>query len=361
MRKLKIVVRTTRGALPLLVFAGVVPAAACGSKSGLQGNNSASDSGTPGGTGGTGAASGGSSATGGGGGIAIDSGTGGTAGEGFCPSFSLDEEFTVALPAEGVPAEPGQICTTVIEPVASNRAARVTLSAFVNGGQSAKGFLEIDPSLEARVLGAPKIQILDATTPALGNMQVSALQKVAGGFSFDATWPAPLSFSPGFGPGGEGFARMTAMVEFELACDPAPATRVVHAAHDLHLCLDDQRQDVEWVSSGDQCVVCRIIAEMAPSPIVSDKQSDALPLARALRLRIVELARVANSVVLFAENDGGDQLEYEWRPSVGRMERLAADVVAWTIDPGAAAPMMQVAVESDFGAAVSSFAWNEAV
>jgi hypothetical protein len=104
--------------------------------------------------------------------------------------------------------------------------------------------------------------------------------------------------------------------------------------------------------------VCRIIAEMAPSPIVPDSTGDPLPLSQVLRLRIVELARVANVVVLLAENDGGAGLEYEWQASAGKIEHLAPDVVAWTLEEGLAAPTIHAAVWGSDAAAVASFAFN---
>jgi hypothetical protein len=99
---------------------------------------------------------------------------------------------------------------------------------------------------------------------------------------------------------------------------------------------------------------------MAPSPIVPDKQADDLPLARAMRLRIVELARISNSLVLLAENDGGEGLEYEWHVSAGRLEQLAPDVVVWTLEQGMPDPLIQTAVWGEHSAAVASFAFNEA-
>ena len=136
---------------------------------------------------------------------------------------------------------------------------------------------------------------------------------------------------------------------------------MIHAAMDIHLCFSDHDfKTPEWVSAGDQCTVCRIIAEMAPSPIVPEKCADGLPLARALRLRLVELARISNAVVLLAENDGGPNLEYEWHASAGRVDELAPDVVLWTLEEGMAAPFIQAAVFGADAAAVVSWAFNEA-
>ena len=354
MRKLRLVVRSRRGALPMVVAVGVVSASACGSKSGLPFADTpsidASASGGSGGLGGT---------AGAGGGIVIDAGsTGGTGGAGGSELCELGDlqDYDVELPAEGVPATPGQICAATVEPVESGRAARVVLSASPGDLQSAQGFIEIDPALEQRVVGLPVIEVIDATAPALFGLAVSNVSKASGGFSFDASFADPV-------PTPEttfdlSLTRMTLRISVEISCEPSTETRTLHAATDVHLCIGDQ--ELEWVSSGERCVVCRVIAEMAPSPIVPDKRLDGLPLAHALRLRIIELARVSNTVVLLAENDGGEGLEYEWHPSAGTVERLAPDVIAWTLEDGTPAPMIQAAVYGDTAAAVASFAWNEA-
>jgi hypothetical protein len=152
--------------------------------------------------------------------------------------------------------------------------------------------------------------------------------------------------------------RITVRVSFEAACPDAP--QVVHAVTDVHLCdLDDL--PVQWVSSGSVCSVCRIIAEMAPSPIVPDARADDLPLARALRLRVVELARVAGTVVLLAENDGGPDVEYEWSASVGAIERLAPDVIALHATADMSNPFVQVAAFASDAAAVASWTFNDEV
>lgn len=99
---------------------------------------------------------------------------------------------------------------------------------------------------------------------------------------------------------------------------------------------------------------------MAPSPIVSDNAGDDLPLARHLRLRVVELARAGREVLLFAENDGGADAEYEWRVSGGTLRRVAEDLVVWTLPDDDARPFGQVAVWNDNGAAVENFLWGAA-
>ena len=123
-------------------------------------------------------------------------------------------------------------------------------------------------------------------------------------------------------------------------------------------CLDGDR--LEWVSAGDACTVCTIIAEMAPSPIVSDLIEDSLPLARVIRIAVRELARAGRSVLLMAENDAGEDAEYEWHVSKGEVQSVAPDVVLWTLPDGVDRPFGQVAVLAETGAVVENFVWGGA-
>jgi hypothetical protein len=371
-RSLRIVVRTTRGALPLLVAAGLAPGACGESENVASTHHPAATTAASGGAAGAAGASGagGTIQTGFGGSGLGGSGLGGSGmggsligsggsmtwpdagGPRHCGSGAFHESiYLVSLPPEGVPAAPGQICSAAVEPVDSNRAARVTFEIDPANRQRASGFVEIDPSLSPLVVGLPTVEVIDASTPELKQVQFSMMAAVAGGFAFQASFPLfPLQ---------PGSTRMTVRTTFEVTCDTPGVTRVVHAAMDVYLC-DRDYQTFEWVSAGDWCTVCSIIAEMAPSPIVPDKGADGLPLARALRLRIVELARISNAVVLLAENDGGEGMEYEWHASGGRIEKLAPDVVLWTLEEGMPAPFVQAAVIGPDAAAVASWGFNEA-
>jgi hypothetical protein len=347
-------VRTAGGTLPFVVAASVSAASACGkseSSDETAGNASGGQAGTSNG-GAAGATSGGVSS---GGVIFIpdagpdagrDSSTGGS---GFdCNPNRGCYTMTIDIPAEGMPIEPGQVCAATVEPVESNRAALVTLERSAASLEMVTGTVAIDPAVS--VLGTPSVEVLDATHPALLSLQLSPLEPSTGGFTFQGSFPAPLGLDAAYG-----FERMTLRVTLEAACDGG--SRQVHAVTDVHLCMIEN--EPAWASSGQSCCVCRIIAEMAPSPIVPDKHSDELPLAQALRLRIVELARIANTIVLFAENDGGEGLDYEWLPSAGRIERLADDIIAWTLDEGTPDPFVQAAVYGKDAAAVASFAFND--
>ena len=289
--------------------------------------------------------------------IVVTGGTAGISGSGGSNEPCYTEQFLVEVPPEGVPAEPGQICAANADPVESYRAARVTLTNVPGDPQAVTGHIELDDSVAADVVGLPVVEVVEATHPSAAALTVSELlPDPAGGFNFRATWAAPVTLERYYE------VRVSIRTQLTLRCAPdSSITRRVHALTEVYQCVESGSEPTPiWVSSGDTCIVCRIIAEMAPSPIVPDKQADELPLAKALRLRIVELARVSNTVVLLAENDGGEGLDYEWHPSEGRLEQLAPDVVAWTLEPGARGPIIQVAVMGDNTAAVASRSFYEA-
>jgi hypothetical protein len=357
-RTLRLVVQTAKGALPLVVAATIVEAGGCGNSTDVAGRTLSEGGNGQTGTGGIlsagGAAHAGSSAGGvvGSGGGIIFIGSGGEGSGGLGPGQC---DFMVELPPAGVPAQPGQICSATMVPVDSNRAALVT---FTGQYSAPTGSIAIAPALKGLVVGTPTVDVIDATDPTLLKLAFENVRPSVDGFTFTTRATGATNFNV------DGMTRITVRVSLEITCDgtvtaadAAQATQVVHAVTDVHLC-GDGRQAPEWVSSGSVCTVCRIIAEMAPSPIVPDKAADELPLGRVLRARIIELARISNTVVLLAENDGGEGLEYEWHVSAGRVERLAPDVIAWTLAEGMAAPYAQAAIWNADAAAVASFAFN---
>jgi hypothetical protein len=365
-RRLRVVVRAARGALPVVVAASVSPTPACSDASPHGGGN-AEGGGAGSGAAGTGGIDAGTSLTGpaspdaagqGGGGspfgnppdaaIAADAGSGITISP---PPVDSSCEMVVEIPPEGVPADPGQICAVTMTPVDSNRAATVQLQVGSDLTQ-VTGTITIASSLRSVLVGTPSVEVIDATDPGLLGLVVDQLVPSGNAFQLVGHWPAPFSVTL------DGLTRITVRVTFEAACPDAP--QVVHAVTDVHLCMDSSGGST-WVSSGAVCSVCRVIAEMAPSPIVPDPGVDQLPLARVLRLRIVELARVSGTVVLLAEHDAGPGVEYLWQASAGEIRQLAPDVIALSAEPGVRAPFVQVAAQAEDGAAVASWSFNDEV
>ena len=85
---------------------------------------------------------------------------------------------------------------------------------------------------------------------------------------------------------------MIVTVTFQVACGDAGldgGVQTVESTTELALCGVTGPQT--WRSSGSTCIQCCVVCEMAPTPIVSDNMGDDLPLARALRLRVIEVAR----------------------------------------------------------------------
>ena len=350
MRNLRLSWSRASGAVPFLVAATVMPAA-CGGNIATS-STSAGGGGAATNSTGTGATNTGGTGTGGAGGFVFTGGggTGGTGGTAdLCSQGPVNEyTFTVALPEPGVPAEPGQICAQNPPSVASNTAARVTLTKYSQALNLAMGLVSIAPDLQATVMGTPAIEVVSAGTNALLGMVVSDVQPVQGGFTFHAEWPQMLNLPP------ESWVNMTVKTTFTSQCGPGPNdVRTVEALTIIHLCFEGN--ELVWVSSGDECKVCEIIAEMAPSPIVPDKREDDLPLARALRLRVRPVVKIGRSVVLMAENDGGPDVEYAWRASGGEVQSIAPDVVVWTPPREAGPHLLQAAVTGEHTAGVASY------
>jgi hypothetical protein len=333
-RKLNIVARRGPGG-PVAVAITVATAAACGSNVVVDGGATSSASSA----GGMSAAS---SATGASGTISVSVGaTTSSGGAGPCPE-GLADTFVVEVPPEGVPADAGQICSVVMGPVESNQAARFTLVKDPQALHLAKGELTVDPSLLSDVVGLPTIEVVASPLAELQQMVATNVSPTSSGFSFDAEWP-PFQLEP------SDATVMVLRATFDLACPPNQTQQV--EAH-THVNLCDEPDDVAWVSSGDECTICGIIAEMAPSPIVPDRSSDAIALGQVIRLRLVIVARIGASLLLLAEHDGGADVDYEWQVSGGELVPVTRDIALWTPPLGG---VLQVAVTSEDGAAVASY------
>lgn len=348
-RRLRILVQRARGSLPLLVAASV---SGCGQVDRSQTQGPAESN----------AGSGGTIAAGAGGVAAAGSGGSGViivvppvepgGGSNECTPADGCNEVEVSVPPEGVPAEPGEICSVNMDVVDSGLAARVTLTVDPSGShQNTAGVVTVAPELSDRIVGTPRVELVASESSVVAeSLTVSEVTGSGPEYSFVVMSSEPLRLST-VEP-----TRLTFRITLEVDC--GDTTQIVHAATDVYFCLGAEELQPAWVSSGDSCCVCDVIAEMAPSPIVPDQQADGLPLSRALRLRIVELARVSNTVILLAENDGGPDMTYEWHASGGKVTRLTPDIVVWTLSQGMPAASIQAAVFDDSAAAVASWAFN---
>jgi len=345
MRSVRIVVRQVAGSVPALVAASVLSATACGDtkhEGGGMFSGGTATGGSDAGAGGRAVVSfGGTPSTGGG--PMLTPG-----GQGQLPDYCND--YQVLLPDAGTPAVAGEICAVSLEPVLSPGAAIVSLEIGATPQSAVNGTLTLSKDLRDSVLGAPAVTIATATENLLLEAQLSELTETPQGYSFKLTWPKGVQLRP------NDMTRVTFRTALDVKCE-AGGSRLVHALTDVHLCGGSEGVPEAWASVGERCVVCNIIAEVAASPIIPDHAKSGLPLGQALRARIVELAKVGASVVLFAENDGGSGTDYEWHVSGGVLEHMAPDVVIFRAD-GSAEPSVQVAIVAEEGVAVVSYAYG---
>lgn len=349
MRSVRIVVRQVAGSVPALVAASVLSATACGDTKhdGAGGGVS---------SGGMAAAAGGGSAGSGGGPVVSVGGTPSSGGGpvltsgGQYPLPDYCNDYQVMLPESGTPAVAGEICTVSVEPVLSPGAATVSLEIGESPQAPVKGTLTLAKELRESLLGAPAVTIAGATGNLLLDAQLSELTETPEGYSFTLTWPDGAQLR------SNDMTRVTFRTALDVKCEDG-GSRLVHALTDVHLCGGSEGTPEAWASVGEHCVVCNIIAEVAASPIIPDHAKSGLPLGQALRARIVELAKVGGSAVLFAENDGGSATDYQWHVSGGVLEHVAPDVVIFRAD-GNAEPSVQVAIVAEDGVAVVSYAYG---
>jgi hypothetical protein len=244
----------------------------------------------------------------------------------------------VPIPAAGTFPDLTSVCA-VASPVVSNTAAILTLSNFDQTAKTVDGFIAIPSSLLTAITGFPVL-----TLP--NGMIINQLATASGGYTVKLAWTSGIA------------QQMSVKVTFQVVCSDG-GVQTVESTTDLELC-GTTTQTLAWESSGSNCIQCCVVCEMAPTPIVSDNAGDHLPLGRALRLRVVELARAGKQVVLFAQNDAGSDAEYDWRVSGGSIECLAPDVVVWTLPDEWDMPFGQLAVSNDEGAIVENFYWGAA-
>ncbi|HKO92199.1 MAG TPA: hypothetical protein VJU61_13640, partial [Polyangiaceae bacterium] len=265
-----------------------------------------------------------------------------------CWNSSFTEIVFAELPPEGVPAEIHQICMQpATELVQTGWAARLLLEPDATVSTRARGWVEIAPNLAERVLGVPEVRL--ASNDFIGLSASTPTPSGAGRFELGVTWQGTTN------RGFDSWRHLAASVRFEVACVPPEpsARRSVEARSDLYLCRESVA--TRWISSGEACTTCAIIAEMAPSPIVPMPRASELPLEQVLRLNVRTIAAVGHDLLVYAEHDGGaDDAEYTWHPSAGELEELAKDVVLWRLPLGAEPQLLQVVVEARSAVAVAS-------
>ena len=271
-------------------------------------------------------------------------------------------EFYVEVPEAGTPALVEPICAEDLPPVASGWAARATLGnphvESASGETMADGWVEIASELAAHIEGVPELTVIEVDDEYLRPTKLDNVRLEGGKYRFDATWDHALSR-----PQNDGTSmRLIVGVAFDMQC--AGTLRRVESRTVLHLCLESGQINppVTWVSSGDLCNVCAIIAEMAPSPIVPGQREDDMPLARALRLALKTVARIGRTLVLWAEHDGGSgDWDYDWTTTGGKLERVGDDLVAWTPPDGPEPHLLQVAMAGAQAAAVATLRSDERI
>jgi hypothetical protein len=263
-------------------------------------------------------------------------------------------EVIVPLPPEGTPAEFGALCgVDGSVPVDGGWAARVALRTSPTDRTVATGTITIAAEPADRVVGIPSVAVVDID-PGLSSPSLGAVSAPDGGYTFEVVWPALPFANPYRLP-----PRIVIETRFAIDCGDGQ-TREVHALTGLYLCADEYAGVSDWASSGDTCINCATICEMAPAPSLVPESNGTAALSSAVTLRVRPIGQVHGALVLLAEHNGGaGRFSYQWQASGGRLLWVDRDVALWMPPTRAVSPeLVQVAAQSADAAAVASLRWG---
>ncbi len=269
---------------------------------------------------------------------------------GKCSGSAEPLTHDVSSAPVGTHADPASICVATA-PVSSNTAARVTFNFYSQNLTTATGHITLAPALLGQVAAPPTVEVTQASPVAeLTQLQVSGMQATADGFAFNATWPASMQLS------ATNMIGMTVKTTLQVTC-PGVGTQTVESITYADLCGFDPNP--VWVSSGDSCTRCEQICEMAPTPIVPAAGDDDLPLACALRVDVVAIAQLGDTLVLFADRHGveGD-FDHAWQVSGGQILYADGDLAVWRMPDEPGLHQAQVGVQRSGVAAVAALRWK---
>ncbi len=264
-----------------------------------------------------------------------------------------EDSYEVPSPQDGVLPDPESLCASVWDTVRSNRAARVTLNVNSQAFNLATGRIELVNGLQDRIIGLPTITVIDAQPDELNKALVTDVAALGRGFTFNIEFPESAWLEPGLAE-ITGIAEITAEVVLEVMCDDSSNdTQMVESATYIHLC--ENKDHLDWVSSGDVCTICHEINEIAASPLPTSCGEDSAALSGSPRVEIIPVARYGRSLVLFAEHWGVEKsLSFSWSASKGSISGEDQSGVIWELPTDPGPHMIQVAVKGSNSAAVAT-------
>jgi hypothetical protein len=275
-----------------------------------------------------------------------------------CLAFNIEMHGIVDSPPEGVTPDPLSICAWETEPVESNRAATVTLNISFGDLSVATGRIDVPPAVLSEVVGLPTIDITSNLPEVYLPATVTEIQPAEGGFTFHIRFPEE---SRNCYPWRPGEPAITILVSFYIRCDPSgTVVRTVESSTNLWLCNPQGR--IDWFSSGNECVVCEEVCEMAPSPIVPDGSAAGTGLPRAIDAGIALVAQVGRAVCLVAEHQGTKgPVSYRWDVSSGTLDDPDSGGVVWELPKDPGPHLAQVVVTDRDSTAVATLRYRHHV
>lgn len=289
--------------------------------------------------------------------------------------------------------------------LSADSAAWVKLHRMENAGRVI-GRVVIASEIRQRVIGAPTVELINASPATLGEMTISDMVETEEGFRFEGTWKNPPAAHGSFdaqvrlqiacdendmdtdddfandvdlGDAGDGqctdngwcsdadYYKQSFEVD-SLTQDPAPTveeickdktgtTRVVRAVTPIELC-DNECGELSYRSKNEVCWECWYADEPAPPPILPRREPDGLALPGSFHLDIKPVFVEDGMLVAIAEHRGTvGNVTYAWEVSAGTLADDDVGGVVWSLPRGEGPHLLQVAVRDKDSAAVASMRW----
>ena len=278
--------------------------------------------------------------------IPSDSDTDSATDEEICSTWEIEESFDVPSPQIDETTTIEDLCSATSSPLINHAAAEVQINIYSEDNSLATGQIRVHEQLRDRVIGLPNVE-LKSVDPNLEGGSISNVQAAGELFTFHLEFDKSSWLQP-----GQSIFQLT--VTLDISCEaPSSESKQISSMTYIELC-DDVDHPI-WVSSGNTCVVCQEVCEMAACPIPVTDQSDQIPLSGSPRLEIVPVASSGRSIFLFAEHrDTKGKLSYEWRTSSGSISTPTSPGAIWQLPRDAGPHLVQLVLRDDVSAQVAT-------
>ena len=272
----------------------------------------------------------------------------------WCPVHEVES------PPDGIAADPDILCQASDSVAESNKSVLVDLNVLSGDHCLVVGTLNLATTeLKGRVVGLPKVEIVDANPEEFKAATVSETRAFGDGFSFDLAFPEPKDecHNPSYLFGD--VTEVVLKISFEIDCgDTSGDTKMVSSTTYFNLC-GGFSEPLTWVASGGDCEICSQVCEKIASPLPASREEEHAALSGSPKAEIVPVAEYGRKLVLFVDHQGTKgPLFYDWRATGGSIVGTDQPGVIWEVPREPGPHLIQCAVKDSTSAVVATLNWR---